>query len=56
MYRIKIVPKATPNADGEWREAEAELPADARWLDTAAALGDYVPETHFLAAIERVRT
>lgn len=53
-YRIKLVPKTTPNADGEWREVEADLPASARWLDLAVALGDHVPETHFLCSIERV--
>jgi hypothetical protein len=56
MYRIKIVPKTTPNADGEWREVEADLSAITRWLDASVALGDHVPETHFLAAVERVRT
>jgi hypothetical protein len=55
-YRIKIVLKATPNADGEWLVVEADLSAITRWLDASAALGDHVPETHFLCAIERVRT
>lgn len=53
-YRIKMVPQETPNADGEWREVEALLPPYSSWLDLAMALDQYVPETHFLVAMERV--
>jgi hypothetical protein len=55
-YRIKIVPKTIPNGDGEWREVKADLPVEACWLDLVVALGDYVPETHFLCAMERVKS
>ncbi|MGZ5987415.1 MAG: hypothetical protein ACXWLZ_00060 [Rhizomicrobium sp.] len=54
-YRIKIVPKTSPDADGEWREVEAELLPGARWIDLAVALGDHVPNTHFLCSIETAK-
>ena len=58
LYRYKIVPKATPNADGTWWEADIPTTdAQMSWLDLAIALGDYVPEdTHFLVAIERAES
>lgn len=54
LFLIKIVPKATPNADGEWRQARAEVRDGMRWLDLAMVLDDHVPPTHFLVAFERV--
>jgi len=54
-YRIKIVPKAAPNAEGEWREVETATPLNTRWLDHVVAFASHVPATHFLCAVEQVQ-
>lgn len=51
-YRIKIVPKATPNADGEMRDVDVPALLGTCWLDTVMTLDDQIPDTHFLAQVE----
>ena len=55
-YRIKIVPKAIPNADGDWLTVETDLASDTHWRDVATVLAPYVPETHFLVQTEMVQS
>lgn len=56
-YRLKIVPEATPNADGRW--IEIEVPDDARaplgssWRAAAQYLAPHIPAGEHLVGYER---
>lgn len=52
MTRIKVVPKETPNADGEWLECPFALPVGSRWRDLAEYVSPIVPGGYFLVAVE----
>lgn len=55
--RIKIVPNAHPNADGEWVEVEVSgkdwnvLRTTKSWIVTAGVLKRYTPVNHHPVAI-----
>lgn len=56
-YKIKIIPKSAPNSDGEWREVERSFDDLPRmWRATEILFNPHVPDTHFLAQVERVRS
>jgi hypothetical protein len=52
MSRIKIVPNAMPNADGEWIECPFELPSKTRWRHIETMVNSIVPDGHHIVAIE----
>ncbi|MCK1668639.1 hypothetical protein [Bradyrhizobium sp. 153] len=56
-YRIKLVPLAEPNAEGEWRDITAlELarmrPPPPGCRDAANFFASFVPEGFFLVGVE----
>ncbi len=51
--RIKIVPDATPNADGEWINIAVDLPSRTRWKFMEERVKAFVPEGHHVVAVER---
>lgn len=47
IVRIKLVPNAEPNADGEWKTINVTLPfpsSNSSWIAAANHLAPYVPE------------
>lgn len=57
-YRVKVVPKAEPNADGEWIEVEVKGPVAEHlgWNVMAATFeqAGALPETHFMVQVARL--
>ena len=53
MTRIKIVPNATPDADGEWIDIPVDLPCRTRWTTMEALVTPYIPADHHIVAVER---
>ncbi len=54
-YAAKIVPKTSPNADGEWIEVTGpELVEGMTNVEFLAALNAQVPSTHFAVQFKRV--
>jgi hypothetical protein len=53
MTRIKIVPFATPNADGKWIEVPIDLPMRTRWKTMESLVMPFVPAGHAIVAVER---
>lgn len=53
---IKIVPDATPDADGKWINIDAELPTTSRWVEAEQRLSPHIPEGwHLVALGDRTR-
>jgi len=52
MTRIKIVPDAEPNADGEWVECPVELPRGTRWRHMETVVAQCVPAGHHVVSVE----
>lgn len=53
-YRLKIVSKAEPNADGRWIEVESAVSVLGRtWTHAERALRPLCPEDHFITCIVR---
>ena len=53
MTRIKIVPNATPDADGEWIDIPVDLPDRTRWIAMESRVRRYIPAGHHVVAVER---
>lgn len=65
-YRIKIVPKATPNADGEWIEVETAEPASeapmgttprailSTWREAELHFQSHIPDGFFMVKYEKL--
>jgi hypothetical protein len=53
IYRLKIVPNATPSAEGHWIEAEVSEPLPRSWSGAEQALRPFLPADHHLVAFER---
>ena len=53
MTRIKIVPNATPDADGEWIDIPVDLPCRTRWKTMEHLVAPYIPAEHHVVALER---
>jgi hypothetical protein len=53
MTRIKIVPIASPNADGEWIDVPVDFPERTRWRQMESLVKNYIPEGHFIVSVER---
>lgn len=48
-YVIKIVPKATPNADGTWVVREVDLPKRMpTWREAEAFFAQHIPDGFFM--------
>jgi hypothetical protein len=45
---VKIVPDATPNADGHWIEVPVTPPETATWSQGAALLEPYIPSGYHI--------
>jgi hypothetical protein len=54
-YRLKIVPKSDPDADGEWVEIEMQLHPRLRWAEMDDLIAEHIPETHFVIKVEDVK-
>lgn len=52
MTRIKVVPDAEPNAEGEWIEAPFELPPRTRWRHMEIMVARLIPPGHHVVAVE----
>jgi hypothetical protein len=54
IVRIKLVPDAEPNADGEWKTVEVTLPFPSgnNWLAAASRLAPYEPQGYHIVAYE----
>jgi hypothetical protein len=52
MSRIKVVPHATPNADGRWIECPFDLPSKSRWRHIESMVAALVPDGHAVVAVE----
>lgn len=50
--RIKVVPDATPNADGEWLEIALDLPR-LRWKFMKNLVTPFIPIGYHIVAVER---
>jgi hypothetical protein len=53
MTRIKIVPNATPDADGEWIDIPVDFPCRTRWTTMESLVVPFVPADHHVVAVER---
>jgi hypothetical protein len=55
--KIKIVPDAIPNADGEWVDIPLDLAGHGhlRWRETERLVKPFVPEGYHVVAIESAR-
>ena len=53
MTRIKIVPNATPDADGEWIDIPVDLPCRTRWTTMESLVTPFIPAGHHIVAVER---
>lgn len=51
--RIKVVPDATPNADGEWIETTLVMTSRVKWLAMEMLVKPFVPKGHHVVAVER---
>lgn len=54
-YKLLIVPKSDPKADGEWVEIETVLPEKARWVELDKLLNWHIPETHYCIKVEKIK-
>lgn len=58
-YRIKVVPHAEPNADGEWIEVEGppSVAGSTMWcvIEQAFRLGGCIPADHHMVSYERIK-
>ncbi len=52
MVKIKIVPNATPNADGKWLVIDAKMPDTRGWVNSVEHFAPHVPEGYHLVAVE----
>jgi hypothetical protein len=52
MSRIKVVPNATPNADGHWIECPFPIAPGMRWRHMEAMVLQLVPEGHHVVSVE----
>lgn len=53
MTRIKVVPDAEPNADGEWVETPLVMSDRVRWRIMEMLVKPFVPKGHHVVAVER---
>ena len=53
MTRIKLVPNATPDADGEWLEIPVDLPIRTRWKIMESLVMPFVPAGFNVVTVER---
>jgi hypothetical protein len=51
--RIKIVPDATPDADGEWLDIPVDLPDRTRWIAMESRIRRFTPAGYHVVAVER---
>lgn len=54
-YKIKIVPNAEPNAEGEWIDAEADECTSTLWRISAARFDSQVPAGFHVVYIVSVK-
>jgi hypothetical protein len=53
MTRVKIVPDAEPNADGEWIELPLDFPTRTRWRLMETLVKPHIPAGYHAVSLER---
>lgn len=53
MTRIKVVPDASPNAEGQWIEVPIDLPERTCWRAMEERVKRYIPAGHHAVSLER---
>jgi hypothetical protein len=51
-YQIKIVPNATPNADGRWIDVPRAPPKTCSWIEMVQSYADCIPAGHHMVATQ----
>lgn len=52
--RIKIVPDAEPNAKGEWKRLDCDMPLTLSWRRACDQVAGFVPPGFHIVAMEHV--